>query len=125
MSFLGKLLDLGQKILSLQKRVEKNSEEIKSLRRDLAALTGFTRKVSAAVKQNRTEIEHDKEIREKENENLIVNLQKALLELELRLRTNEASDPRSTNAENASIGSGDRAREGELGIRSRPADPET
>lgn len=78
MSWIQDLASFAKRLLTLETRVETNAEEIKSLREDLKALTGFTQKVAYAVKRNE-ERSQDKQ------ENLILSLKLELAELENRL----------------------------------------
>ncbi len=79
-NWVERLAEFAKKLLKLQEQVEKNSEEIKTIRQDLNALTEFTRKVAYAVRSDRERQEADHKI-------LVLQLQNELLKLENRLST--------------------------------------
>lgn len=74
-----------KKILTLEGKTEKNTAEIKILREDLVALTRFTQKVAAVVKENRARIKHNEEQRGSEREIIVLQLENELFKLEKRL----------------------------------------
>jgi len=94
MSWHQELLSFVKRLLKLEERVEKNTEEIKAIRQDLKELTEFTSRVAYAVKNNRGKQEADHKI-------LVLQLENELLKLENRLssssrltQTNDSLAPR-------------------------------
>lgn len=89
MTWVGNITEFAKRLLQLQGRVEKNTEDIKELRQDLKELTEFTRKVAYAVQRNKDKQEGDHKI-------LVLQLENELLKLESRLnRSNHFTAPES------------------------------
>lgn len=78
MSWIQDIAAVARKLILLESRVETNTEEIKALRQDLKALTGFTQKVAYAVKRN--------EERQKDQQDILIrDLKIEILNLERHL----------------------------------------
>lgn len=77
MSWVKDLGTLFKEVLTVEKHVEDNAEDIKDLRKELKELTEFTYKVASAVKQYQTEMRGKHEL-------LAANIQNELLLLENR-----------------------------------------
>jgi DNA repair exonuclease SbcCD ATPase subunit len=94
MSWSSDIKDFIQKLLRLQSRVEKNSEDITSIRQDLDKLARILNQVAHTVRDNEAQISEN-EVKAKarhnsaklERENLILRLENELLKLENRLKT--------------------------------------
>jgi hypothetical protein len=78
MSWVSDLAEFAKRLLTLESRVETNSEEIKELRQDLKALTQFTQKVAYAVKTY-------EERAEDKRENLVLSLKLELANLKTEI----------------------------------------
>jgi chromosome segregation ATPase len=108
-SWISDLADLAKNLLTLESRVESNSEEIKELRQDLKALTQFTRRVAYAVKTY-------EERSEDKRENLVLSLK---LEL-ANLRTDIAQTDSLNGARSSQLGENAELPSSALDSRSLP-----
>lgn len=84
MTWLKEFSEFARKLLLLQDRVERNSEEINALRKDLNALTNIVHQVARTVESQREKQEDAHRI-------LILQLENQLLRFEKRLEKSSST----------------------------------
>lgn len=94
MSLFDAVKGFATDLFKLTKRVDKNTEDIEELRRNLKTLAGFSQKVANAIRRNQIKAEFAEKQVDSKYENLVLQLKVELYELERRLNA-------STGRENA------------------------
>ena len=82
MSWIQDLASFAKKLLTLEQRVDRNSERIESIHKELIELREFSRNLAYAVSRNQERAE-DRE------SNLALSLENELLKLERRLSASQ------------------------------------
>lgn len=90
---LSDIASFGKKLLFLSERVDKNAEEIETLRQDLKTLTDFTQKVAYAVRRNESRAEDRSTIVMQKIENELLKLENRLLTVNQPYRLGEDKQP--------------------------------
>ncbi|NEZ66629.1 hypothetical protein D0962_28375 [Leptolyngbyaceae cyanobacterium CCMR0082] len=92
MSWVAELTKLAKKILHLNRKVDTNAEQIAQLSERLDSLTKFTQRIASAVKEQKRDLsDYQKDINsfqkhnQSEREKLVLQLENALLKLQVSL----------------------------------------
>lgn len=84
MSWFDRLSEFVGRLLKLENRVERNTEELQALRQEIKELTKYTKKIAYSVLSNQHKIEFNQSKNESERRELMLQLKIALLEMEKR-----------------------------------------
>ncbi|MGG6297819.1 hypothetical protein ACQ4M4_25785 [Leptolyngbya sp. AN02str] len=103
MTWINNLAEFVKRLLQLENRVEKNSQQIEELRQDLKKLTDYVARLGNAVQHDRQERAHDQELNATERENLVLRLRIELMEMEKRIGQYQSSvnSPKLLSTENS------------------------
>lgn len=91
------ILEFGQRIFALNRRVEQHEEAIKELRQAIAKLNERVDLLAGVTQRLLFELERDRDIAARERENLLLRLENAMLRSERRL-------PASSDAQDTTEG---------------------
>ncbi len=89
----------GKKLLFLSERVEKNAEDIKTLRQDLNQLQSETNKIVGAVRFNRSKIGEFREWVDSKDEAIYWKLRAELADFEKRMTILSFTQPQASETD--------------------------